>query len=141
MCSTCIVGMTKNQQSNTMTTQGPARPNTERIEQKPLKYMTRSKHYRKECSVKVHDINVKRFKADCVIKAAENVCGENTILAVVPNEGENSYEVTTDTEQNSLRLTRGLMINGNSFDCTFQVNDIVMVSFYIYQHTYQIVTF
>ena len=129
VCSTCIVGMTKNQQSNTMTTQGPARPNTEQIEQKPVKYMTRSKHYRKECSVKVHDINVKRFKADCVIKAAENVCGENTILAVVPNEGENSYEVTTDTEQNALRLTRGLVINSNSFDCTFQFNEIVMVSF------------
>ena len=77
---------------------------------KPVRYVRNTKSYKKECTVRVHDIHNKTFTASRVIEAAERICGENTVLAVVPNDDQKSYDITTDTEENALKLTNGLEI-------------------------------
>ncbi|VDH95115.1 Hypothetical predicted protein [Mytilus galloprovincialis] len=96
---------------------------------KQTKYMKGGKVFKKECAVKVINIPTRTFLAAQVIEAAEKVCGENSVLAVVPNDAESYYVVTTITEENAEKLTRGLEIDEQSFDCNFQFSDLVVVSF------------
>lgn len=112
-----------------MNNQRPQRSNNERHDRKPMKYFSNSREFKKECSVKVYNIPNRTFKAGAVIEAAEKLCGENAILAVVPNEQESSYEITTDSEENAMKLTKGIPLDGFVFDCTFQFVDIIVVSF------------
>lgn len=112
-----------------MLTQRSQRSNKDTNNSKTPKYMIKPRTFRKECSVKLYNIHTKTYTANSVIEAAERVCGGNTILAVVPNDLENTYEITADSEENALKLTNGIRIGEKDFDCTFQFNDIVVVSF------------
>lgn len=95
---------------------------------KSNKFVEIKKSYKKECTVCVHEIPHFTFKAGRVIEAAETICGENTVLAVVPCEN-NTFEITTDTEENALKLTNGIEIGGRKFNVTFQFSEIIVVSF------------
>lgn len=86
------------------------------------------KVYKKECTVCVHDIPHSIYKALQVIEAAESVCGKNSVIAVVPSE-DNTYEITTETQESALKLTNGICIDEKRFGVTFQFSDIVVVSF------------
>lgn len=118
-----------------MTTQGPQRPfsdkrrlNNGNRDDNHVRYVKQRRSYKKECTVRVHDIPNRVFTAGLVIEAAERICGQNTVLAVVPSEDQKSYDVTTDTEENALKLTNGLEIGVKKFGVTFQFNDEIIVS-------------
>ncbi|VDI45707.1 Hypothetical predicted protein [Mytilus galloprovincialis] len=99
-------------------------------QKKSLRYVHRlDRHYKKECTLHVHDIPNTSFNAETVIETVEKICGENTVLAVVPVDNNNGYEITTDSEESAWQLTNGLKIDNENFECTLQFNQIVVVSF------------
>ncbi|VDI71089.1 Hypothetical predicted protein, partial [Mytilus galloprovincialis] len=53
----------------------------------------------------------------------------NTVLAVVPVDNNNGYEITNDSEESAWQLTNGFKIDNENFECTLQFNQIVVVSF------------
>ncbi|CAG2240140.1 unnamed protein product [Mytilus edulis] len=95
---------------------------------KEPRFVRGSRIYRKECTVRIDNIPNWKYSATKVIEILENLCGENTILAVVPSENKLSYEVTTDDEDTAIRMTNGVEIGEDKFNCIFQFNDVVVVS-------------
>lgn len=96
---------------------------------RPRKYTNRKKIYKKECAVKIMNIPKAPGTPAKIIKAAEEVCGENTVLAVVQDEIENSYCVTMDSEENADKLTKGVNIDSKFHECLFVFQNSVVVSF------------
>lgn len=95
---------------------------------KEPRFVRGSRIYRKECTVRIDNIPNWKYSATKVIEILENLCGENTILAVVPSENKLSYEVTTDDEDTAIKMTNGVEIGEDKFNCIFQFNDVVVVS-------------
>ena len=88
------------------------------------------KKYDENATVKVDNIGTEQIGAVAVILAAEEICGKNTVLAVVPDkERKDSYEITMDTVENACLLTNGLTIGGLEFDCSLVHSDSITVSF------------
>ena len=90
------------------------------------KYTNSRKIYKKECAVKI--VNIAK-EASKIIQAAEEVCGVNTVLAVVPDDLEGAYTITMDSEENADILTKGLNVDGHFYDCYFLFQNAVIVSF------------
>lgn len=101
----------------------------QREKYKGPRYIRGSRTYRKECTLRIDNIPHWQFSASKVIEALEKISGDNSILAVVPSENKLSYEITTDNEDNAMKLTNGFEIGENKFNCIFQFNDVVVVSF------------
>lgn len=94
------------------------------------KYVTTNRKYTKEATIKINDIDIIKYRAHDVIDSLEEICGKNTVLAVVPNKEDGlSYEITLDTVENAHKLHHGIEINGEEFQCNFQQSDIIVVSF------------
>ena len=93
------------------------------------KYTSSKREYKKECTVKIVKIGKTSETPSKIIKAVEDVCGVNTVLAVVPDDMEDSYCITMDSEQNADKLTRGVNIESKNYDCLFLFDNSVIVSF------------
>lgn len=94
------------------------------------KYVTKDREYKKEATITINNININMIGATAVIEAVEEICGENSVIAVVPDkESKASYEVTMDRTDNAYKLTRGISIFGDEYACTLVRSDVVMVSF------------
>lgn len=97
---------------------------------KKMKTNWKSRRYLKEATVKVHDIDIDVVGPMAVILAAEETCGINTVLAVVPDKDQKkSYEITMDKIDNAYKLTNGFKIGGKEYECSLANSDSVMVSF------------
>lgn len=90
----------------------------------------RKRRYLKDATVKIHDIDNVQIGAMAVISTAEDICGKNTVLAVVPDKDlKNSYEITMDGIQNAWKLTNGFKIGEKEYECTLAASASVIVSF------------
>lgn len=99
------------------------------IRQKGPKFMTGRKVFKKECTLTIDNIPNGQFSAGKVIEAAERICGMNTVMAVVPSDNRLFYEITTDSEENAMKLTNGIEIEDRKFNCALQFNKVKVVSF------------
>lgn len=94
------------------------------------RYVTTKRKYMKDATFKIEDINIKEVDALDVINTIENLCGVNTVLAVIPDkEKNNSYEITMDTVDNACKLIGGLKINDHEYTCSMPHSKIIVVSF------------
>ena len=88
-------------------------------------YVTGYRQYSKECTVGINYISTDSIKAISVVKAVEEITGLNSVLAVVRDS--NSYNVTLDSKENTMKLLHGVEIEGRDYDCSlvFSKNTVV----------------
>lgn len=105
-------------------------PRTKRDNPNTSKKNLNARKYMKEATVKINDINIDVVGAMAVITAVEDICGVNTVLAVVPDKDRcRSYEVTMDKIDNAYKLSKGINIVGNDYECTLIKSETIVVSF------------
>lgn len=90
-------------------------------------YVTGYKQYSKECTVRINYILTDSVKAISVVKAVEEITGLNSVLAVVKDS--DSYSVTLDSKENTMKLLHGIEINGRDYDCSLVFSSNTVVSF------------
>lgn len=104
--------------------------NTHKRKNREKYVTTKDREYTKEATITINNINIDMIGATAVIEAVEEICGENSVIAVVPDkESKASYEVTMDRTENAYKLTRGIIIYDDEYACTLIRSDVVMVSF------------
>lgn len=90
-------------------------------------YVTGYKQYSKECTIRINYISTESIRAISVVKAVEEITGLNSVLAVVRDS--NSYNVTLDSKENTMKLLNGVEIDGKDYDCSLVFSNNTVVSF------------
>jgi len=84
------------------------------------KYVTTNRKYTKEVTIKINDIDIIKYRAHDVIDSLEEVCGKNTVLAVIPNKEDGLfYEITLDTVEMLTNYTIELKSMERNFNVIF----------------------
>jgi hypothetical protein len=89
--------------------------------------VTGYKQYSKECTIRINYISTESIRAISVVKAVEEITGLNSVLAVVRDS--NSYNVTLDSKENTMKLLNGVEIDGKDYDCSLVFSNNTVVSF------------